>query len=207
MRIAMPAACSMSKISQMKGTSKGSPPPNAANATPKTTQLDKVTLRLKGATGAEFGGYYAAKRLGYYRSFGLDVRITVGAPTVTPEEAVASGHANIGAGWLLGLLAMRDTGTNLVDIAQMFVRSGMTEVVKKSSGISSIADLRGKRVGVWCCGNQLELYASLTKHGMDPEHHKGVTIVNQPFDVTAFLHGTTLGFTVRWPVFQPFSDC
>ena len=28
--------------------------------------------------------------------------------------------------------------------------------------------MKGKTVGVWCCGNQFELYAALTKYGMDP---------------------------------------
>ena len=110
-------------------------------------------------------------------------------PGTSPEQVVASGHANIGIDWLLGLLVTRDTGTNLVDIAQMFARSGMAEIVKKSTGITSIAGLRGRTVGVWCCGNQLELYAALVKHGMDPEHHKAVTIVNQPFNMSTFLNG------------------
>jgi NitT/TauT family transport system substrate-binding protein len=47
--------------------------------------------------------------------------------------------------------------------------------------------MRDKTVGVWCCGNQFELYAALTKHGMDPTKNKGVKIFNQPFDMNAFL--------------------
>jgi NitT/TauT family transport system substrate-binding protein len=162
---------------------------STAHAAPVSAQLDKVTLQLKGEPQAEFAGYYAAKELGFYKAFGLDVNIKVGAPAITPEQVVASGHANIGVGWPLGLLVTRDTGTNLVDIAQMFARSGMAEIVKKSTGIASIADLSGKTVGVWCCGNQFELYAALAMHGMDPERHKGVTIVNQPFNMNAFLEG------------------
>ena len=27
--------------------------------------------------------------------------------------------------------------------------------------------MRGKKVGVWCCGNENELYAALNKNGMD----------------------------------------
>jgi NitT/TauT family transport system substrate-binding protein len=48
--------------------------------------------------------------------------------------------------------------------------------------------MRNKTVGVWCCGNQFELYAALTKHGMDPTKNKGVKIFNQPFDMKAFLN-------------------
>ncbi len=160
---------------------------SAAPAKHSSQKLDKVTLQLKWVTQAQFAGYYAAKALGYYKQFGLDVNLKVGGPDITPEQVVASGQAEIGVDWLPSLLATRDTGTNLVNIAQMFSKSGMTELTWKSSGITSIAGMKGKTVGVWCCGNQFELYAALTKHGMDPEHNKGVKIFNQPFDMKAFL--------------------
>jgi NitT/TauT family transport system substrate-binding protein len=162
---------------------------NAAPAKHSSQKLDKVTLQLKWVTQAQFAGYYAAKALGYYKQFGLDVNLKVGGPDITPEQVVASGQAQIGVDWLPSLLATRDTGTNLVNIAQMFSKSGMTELTWKTSGITSIAGMKGKTVGVWCCGNQFELYAALTKHGMDPEHNKGVKIFNQPFDMKAFLSG------------------
>jgi NitT/TauT family transport system substrate-binding protein len=157
-----------------------------ATATP-ARKLDSVTLQLKSVTQSEFAGYYAAKSLGYYTAFGLDVNVKAGAPGSSPEPVVASGQADIGVDWLPSLLATRDTGTNLVNIAQMFARSGMTELTWKTSGLTSIADMRNKTVGVWCCGNQFELYAALTKHGMDPTRNEGVKIFNQPFDMKAFL--------------------
>src|SRR6266487_5570736 len=159
-----------------------------ARAAPAAKKLDSVTLQLKWVTQSQFAGYYAAKTLGYYKQFGLDVNIKVGGPSITPEVVVASGQADIGIDWLPSLLATRDTGTKLVNIAQMFARSGMTELTWKDSGITSIAGMRDKTVGVWCCGNQFELYAALTKYGMDPEHNQGVKIFNQPFDMNAFLN-------------------
>ena len=47
--------------------------------------------------------------------------------------------------------------------------------------------MKSKKVGVWCCGNQPELYAALAKNGIDPNNPKDVTIFNQPFDMNAFL--------------------
>ncbi len=151
-------------------------------------KLDKVTLQLKWVTQSQFAGYYAAQQLGYYKQFGLDVSIKIGGPQVTPEQVVASGQAQIGIDWLPSLLAFRDQGTDLVNIAQMFGRSGMTEIAFKDSGINSIKKMRGKTVGVWCCGNQWELYAALTKNGIDPNNKGDVKIFNQPFDMKAFLN-------------------
>jgi NitT/TauT family transport system substrate-binding protein len=160
---------------------------STAQAAPRAKKLDKVTLQLKWVTQAQFAGYYAALAKGYYKAFGLDVTLKVGGPSITPEQVVASGQAQIGVDWLPSLLATRDTGTSLVNIAQMFARSGMTELTWKSSGITSVAAMKDKTVGVWCCGNQFELFAALTKYGMDPQKNKGVKIFNQPFDMNAFL--------------------
>jgi NitT/TauT family transport system substrate-binding protein len=158
-----------------------------AKAQPRAAKLDKLTVQLKWVTQSQFAGYYAAVTKGYYKAFGLDVTLKVGGPSITPEQVVASGQAQIGIDWLPSLLATRDTGTNLVNIAQMFARAGMTEITWKDSGITSIAAMKGKTVGVWCCGNQFELYAALTKHGMDPAKQQGVKIFNQPFTMTDFL--------------------
>ena len=160
---------------------------STAAARPQAKKLDKVTLQLKWVTQAQFAGYYAAAAKGYYKQFGLDVTLKVGGPSITPEQVVAGGQAQVGVDWLPSLLAVRDTGTDLVNIAQMFSRSGMTELTWKSSGIDSVAKMKNKTVGVWCCGNQFELFAALTKYGMNPQKNQGVKIFNQPFDMNAFL--------------------
>ena len=155
-----------------------------AQAAPKLT---KVTLQLKWVTQAQFAGYYAAVSQGYYKKLGLDVTLKVGGPDITPEQTVLAGQAEFGLDWLPNLFATREKGGKIVSIAQVFARSGMTELTYKDSGITSIAKFRGKKVGVWCCGNQPELFAALNKNGINPAKKSDVTIVNQPFDMTLFL--------------------
>ena len=150
-------------------------------------QLTKVTLQLKWVTQAQFAGYYAALEKGYYKAAGLDVKIKVGGPNITPEQVVVGGQADIGLDWLPNLFATREKGGKIVSVAQVFARSGMTELTWKSTGINSIAKMKNKIVGVWCCGNQPELYAALAKNGIDPNNTQDVTIFTQPFDMVAFL--------------------
>ena len=95
----------------------------AASAQPKLT---KVTLQLKWVPQAQFAGYYAASLKGFYKAQGLDVTLKNGGPDIVPEQVVASGQAQFGVDWLPSLLAARDKGTDLVNIAQVFARSGMT---------------------------------------------------------------------------------
>jgi NitT/TauT family transport system substrate-binding protein len=155
-----------------------------AQAAPKLT---KVTLQLKWVTQAQFAGYYAAVAKGYYKNAGLDVTLKLGGPDITPEQTVLGGQAEFGIDWLPNLFATREKGGKIVSIAQVFARSGMTELTWKSSGITSIAKMKHKKVGVWCCGNQPELFAALNKNGIDPNNKSDVTIVNQPFDMNLFL--------------------
>ena len=158
-----------------------------AAAAPEGKSATKVTLQLKWVTQAQFAGYYAALDKGYYKQAGLDVSIKVGGPSITPETVVAGKRAEFGLDWLPNLFATREKGGKLVSVAQVFARTGMTEVTWKDSGIDTIAKMRGKKVGVWCCGNEPELFAALQKNGIDHSKSSDVTIVNQPFDMQLFL--------------------
>jgi NitT/TauT family transport system substrate-binding protein len=159
-----------------------------ASTASASRKLTNISIQLQWVPQAQFAGYYAALDLGYYKAAGLNVKLLNGGPQIVPGQVVASGRAQFGVNWLTALLAARDTGTNLVDIAQVFNRSGMTEITWKSSGINSIAKMKDKKVANWLGGDQYELFAALTKNGMDPAHNKGVTIVQQPFDMGLFIN-------------------
>jgi NitT/TauT family transport system substrate-binding protein len=151
-----------------------------------TEAADQVTLQLKWVTQAQFAGYYAAAEEGYYAAEGLNVTIRPGGPDIVPEQVVLGGQAEFGINWLDNTLATRDKGQNIVNIAQVFTRSGMTELTWKDSGLDTIAKLEGKKVGVWLGGNEHKLFAALNKNGLDPQ--KDVEIVAQPFDMNLLLN-------------------
>jgi NitT/TauT family transport system substrate-binding protein len=148
---------------------------------------DAVTLQLTWETQARFAGYYAALAKGYYRRAGLKVTIRPGGPNVVPERVVTGGRAEIGIDWLPTLLAARDRGGDIVNIGQIFTRSGVTELTWKDSGISSFCGLRHKRVGVWVGGTEAEQFAALEQCGIDPSSDRDVRIVDQPLDMNPFL--------------------
>ncbi|HKY24378.1 MAG TPA: ABC transporter substrate-binding protein [Gaiella sp.] len=145
-----------------------------------------VTLQLKWVTQGQFAGYYAALEQGYYEDEGLDVTIKPGGPDIVPEQVVLGGQAEFGINWLDNTLATRDQGGTIVNIAQVFARSGMTEITWADTGLEEITDLEGKKVGVWLGGNEHKLFAALNKNGLDPD--SDVDIVAQPFDMNLFLN-------------------
>jgi NitT/TauT family transport system substrate-binding protein len=149
-------------------------------------ELQPVTVQLKWVTQAQFAGYYAALDQGYYEDEGLDVTIRPGGPDIVPEQVVLGGQAEFGLNWLDNTLATRDQGGEIINIAQVYTRSGMTEITWKDSGIDDIAELEGKKVGVWLGGNEHKLFAALNKNGLDPQ--SDVEIIAQPFDMNLFLN-------------------
>jgi NitT/TauT family transport system substrate-binding protein len=167
-------------------------PAAAGDETEATTTAEEpqeqtaVTLQLKWVTQGQFAGYYAALEQGYYEDEGLDVTIKPGGPDIVPEQVVLGGQAEFGINWLDNTLATRDQGGTIVNIAQVFARSGMTEITWADTGLEEITDLEGKKVGVWLGGNEHKLFAALNKNGLDPD--SDVSIVAQPFDMNLFLN-------------------
>jgi NitT/TauT family transport system substrate-binding protein len=147
----------------------------------------KITLQLKWVTQAQFAGYYAAKLKGYYAKQGLDVTLRPGGPNITPELVVASGQAEFGIDWQGSLLSTRDKGGGIINIGQVYARSGTTEVTWRNSKIDRFCKLRGKTVGVWINGNEFEQYAALRKCGINPSNSSQVKIFAQQFTMTEFL--------------------
>lgn len=165
--------------------------PAATEATTDTepvAELIPVRLQLQWVTQSQFAGYYAALDQGFYEEEGLDVTILEGAVEIVPQQVVAAGDAEFGIAWVPKMLASREQGADLVNIAQIFQRSGTLQVSWASDGLGNPADWAGKRVGTWGFGNEWEVFAALQKNGIDPNDPNQVTIVQQPFDMSLLLN-------------------
>lgn len=148
--------------------------------------LTHITLQLKWVPQAQFGGYYVALDKGFYRQAGLDVTIKAGGPSIAPEQVVDAGGADFGIDWMSALLAARDKGVNLVNVAQIYQATGMRLITFKSSGITNVRQFRGKKIGVWPSGNEYQFYALMNKIGYTPVR-KYLTVVGQTFTMDQFL--------------------
>lgn len=160
----------------------------ATTATQPPAELIPVRLQLQWVTQSQFAGYYAALDQGFYEAEGLDVTILEGAVEIVPQQVVAAGDAEFGIAWVPKMLASREQGADLVNIAQIFQRSGTLQVSWASDGLGNPADWAGKRVGTWGFGNEWEVFAALQKNGIDPNDPNQVTVVQQPFDMSLLLN-------------------
>ncbi|MFJ2663082.1 ABC transporter substrate-binding protein [Nocardia fluminea] len=147
--------------------------------------LTKVTLQLQWFKQGQFAGYLAAVDQGFYEKLGLSVEILDGGTDIVPQTVLAQGQADYAVAWVPKALASREAGAGITEIAQIFQKSGTKQVSFKSENIAGPAALRGKTVGNWGYGNEFELFAGMTKAGIDPA--EDVTLVQQQFDMNAFL--------------------
>ncbi|WP_107657706.1 ABC transporter substrate-binding protein [Nocardia suismassiliense] len=147
--------------------------------------LTKVRLQLQWFKQGQFAGYLAAVDQGFYKEQGLSVEILDGGTDIVPQTVLAQGQADYAIAWVPKALASREAGAGITDVAQIFQRSGTKQVSFKSDNITGPAALRGKTVGNWGYGNEFELFAGMTKAGIDPA--KDVKLVQQQFDMNAFL--------------------
>ncbi|MFC9659146.1 ABC transporter substrate-binding protein [Nocardia sp. NPDC127606] len=147
--------------------------------------LTKVTLQLQWFKQGQFAGYLAAVDQGFYKEQGLSVEILDGGTDIVPQTVLAQGQADYAVAWVPKALASREAGAGITEIAQIFQKSGTKQVSFKSENIAGPAALRGKTVGNWGYGNEFELFAGMTKAGIDPA--KDVKLVQQQFDMNAFL--------------------
>ncbi|MFI7601537.1 ABC transporter substrate-binding protein [Actinoplanes sp. NPDC049681] len=156
------------------------------SATPAASGgVTPIKLQLQWFYQAQFAGYIAAVDQGFYKEQGLDVQLLEGGVDIVPQTVLAQGKADYAVAWVPKALASREQGAAITDVAQIFARSGTYQVAWKDSGITGPADFKGKKVGNWGFGNEFELFAGMTKAGLDPG--KDVTLVQQQFDMQALL--------------------
>lgn len=113
------------------------------------TALRKASFMPVWSPQAQFAGYYVALDKGIYARHGIDLTILKAGPGHSPIQSLRDGRADFVALWLTTALEHRSEGTKLVNVAQIVQRSSMMLLARKSSGIRTVDDMDGKKVGVW----------------------------------------------------------
>ena len=90
-----------------------------------------VSIQLKWLPQAQFMGYFVAKAKGYYDEVGLNVTIVSGGGDIGETTAVNNGTVDFGVTWVSNLISANAGGMDLLEIAQVYQRSGLVLVYKK----------------------------------------------------------------------------
>jgi NitT/TauT family transport system substrate-binding protein len=162
--LALAATASFAFAACSGGTASTAPSAASSGGT-----LDEVRLQLQWAPQAQFAGYFAAQEQGYYEANGLKVTFVAGGPDVIPQAVGSNANGpEFTISWVPKVLEAREgtPASDLVNIAQVFQRSGTLSVSWKESNITKPEDFRGKKVGAWGFGNEFEVTAAAKKAGL-----------------------------------------
>ena len=97
----------------------------------------------------------------------------------------------------------REAGVSLVNIAQIFNRSGLMLTCKKASGVTTPKDFKGKTLGVWFGGNEYPFLNWMAKLGYKPD--TDIKVLKQGFNVDPLLQNqaaciSTMIYNEYWQV-------
>jgi len=168
-----------------------------AACTPAASTLKTVKLQLQWEPQAQFAGYFAADREGYYTAEGLKVEFLRGGAEIIPQVVGSDPNGpEFTIAWVPKVLELRGKGqSDLVDIAQIFQRSGTRSVSwaagkgpapQATENITSPEQFAGKKIGAWGFGNEYEVTAAGLKFNL--KEGTGYTKVVQPFDMSLLLN-------------------
>jgi len=136
----------------------------------------RVDFVLNWVPGGDHAPYYFAKKQGWYVKEGIDLNLEPGRGSALATQKVGAGANPIGLADMGGVLVARGKGADLVAVFNVYANSPQGLYWLKSSGITSVKDLAGKKIGNPAGDGARTMWPALAKsNGMDP---KSVTWVN-----------------------------
>jgi len=147
--------------------------------------LTPVKLTLAYVVSAQFAGFLVAKDKGFYKDEGLNVTIQPGGTDVNAFQLLVAGGTDIGINTYDNLLAVRDSGANIVSVSQMFERSAQRLVYfADHPELADPANWKGKTISIFD-GWQPTFAATVAKAGLSIDDIK---VVKQTFDMNNFVN-------------------
>ena len=126
--------------------------------------------------GGDHVPYYYAKKMGWYKEAGIDLNIEPGKGSAVAVQKVGAGANPIGLADMPNALTLRGKGADTVGVFNVYANSPQGLYWLKSSGIKSVKDLAGKKIGNPAGDGARTIWPALAKaNGMDPA---SVTWVN-----------------------------
>ncbi|MBJ2150198.1 ABC transporter substrate-binding protein [Paracoccus sp. IB05] len=146
-----------------------------------------ISIRLLWHKQAQFAGYLLAEELGLAEKNGVRIRCQGLDFACKHVNAIFEGQADMAVASPAHLLESRDPAALrwLLSIQQ---QSPLVYPARKSDGIATLADLAGRRAGVWPGHEDLELRWMLHRAGVADD---AVTRIPMPDTVAPFLAGET----------------
>lgn len=147
--------------------------------------MEKLTVLLDWFPNPDHAPLVIAQQQGFFKEQGLDVALIGPADPTDPPKLVAAGKADLGITYEPELMEQIDQGLPLIRVGTLIDKPLNSLVVLKGNGISTLADLKGKRIGASNSGlSSIMLKVMLSKAGLSD---KDVEITNVRYNLTQAL--------------------
>ena len=144
--------------------------PGAAHAN------EQVSFLLNWIAGGDHAPYYYAQKIGWYKDAGIDLTILQGKGSAAAAQAAGAGANTFGLADMATVLVAVGKGGDEVAVLDVYANYPGGFYWLKSSGIKSVKDLGGRKIGNPPADAARALWPALAKaNGVDPS---SVTWVN-----------------------------
>jgi NitT/TauT family transport system substrate-binding protein len=182
--LALPAILALASAAATTGVAAQSTSPSgepaASGAAGGKCNGETVRYELSFIPNVQHAGFLVAEAEGYYADEGIDVTFVPGGPSVDPTQDLPAGAADMAQIDYVQLVQARQQGVPIVAIAQNYKDPFFFWYAFKDSGINTIADWKGQKVGQIQVGAYPERDAMLIANGLQPTD---ITPVPQDFGV------------------------
>ena len=138
---------------------------------------EDVAFRLNFKPAAPHVVYYLAKEKGWFQEAGINLQITPGTGSTDSVKLTAAGQFDLAEAAASSLIVGRAQDIPVKAAAMIYQQSPTMLMVLESSGIKTLKDLIGKRIGVRYQGAVYPEYAALLKkNGIEKSQVKEIQI-------------------------------
>ena len=171
--------------------------PVASHLSGRAEAIEQATYRLKWLFNASVVGDIYADTHNIFEAQGLDVTVKEGGPERDAIRELEMGRAQFGVASADQVIRALNKGASVIVIAQLFQVNPLQWIYRTAKfRINSLADLKGKKLGVTFGGNDETILRTLLAKGGMTEND--VTLFSVRYDYTPFYRHQ-VNF---WPVYR-----
>jgi len=122
-----------------------------------------VTFQLNWMAGGPNAGFAAAVAEGFYKEQGLDVTLVQGNGSGNTAQLVANGRAQLAYADAVAVMQLIAKGAPMKIVSTVYQSNPNAVMSLKKTGIKSVGDLKGKKVGVPSGSSQTTMLPLLLK--------------------------------------------
>jgi len=137
-----------------------------------------ITFQLNWVAGGANAGFAAAVVEGYYKAAGLDVKLVEGNGSSNTAQLVASGRAQLAYADAVSVSQLIAKGAPMKVLSTVYQSNPNAVMALKKTGIKSVKDLSGKKVGVPSGSSQTTMLPLLLRANNLKE--TDVNLINMP---------------------------